>query len=173
MAKLNTTVPVRDPYGKLHILEAGKTVPKWAEELITNPDVWASDDENADGATAILDVVELTVTRDELEEAFGLAEAADLSLEDAEAIVTAVLQIFNLELPAAEKSTADEGGSDEPPVIPPRSGSGSSVEAWASYAKVAIERAGLHIEIPSDAARSDIIEALDAAKIPTDAPKGS
>lgn len=181
MAKLNTTIPVRDPEGKLVVLEAGKTVPKWAEELITTPGVWAKDDDDngaGDDSEKSAIVTELTVSRDDLYDAFVLAEESGLSLDEAEALVAAVLEIFNLDLPArlgdAESTEATSGEpNDEALVIPPKSGAGSGVEAWAAYAKAAVDRAGLKIAFEPDATRGDIIEALETAKIATEAPKGS
>lgn len=52
--------------------------------------------------------------------------------------------------------------------IPPKAGPGSGAKAWREYATEAVATAGLNIEIPSDASKSDIIEALDEAQIPTE-----
>lgn len=43
------------------------------------------------------------------------------------------------------------------PVPPPRAGKGSSVEAWAAFARLH------HIEVPADADRAAIIEACERA----------
>lgn len=40
MSKLNTYVHVHDKDGISHAFGPDDTVPEWAEELITNPDVW-------------------------------------------------------------------------------------------------------------------------------------
>jgi hypothetical protein len=41
MGKLNTYVHVHDEDGVSHAFGPDDTLPEWAEELITNPDVWA------------------------------------------------------------------------------------------------------------------------------------
>lgn len=40
---LNTFVTVHDADGQAHTFAANEKVPKWAREIITNPNVWASD----------------------------------------------------------------------------------------------------------------------------------
>lgn len=45
---------------------------------------------------------------------------------------------------------------------PPRSGAGSSTDAWANYAET------MGVQVPLDAERKEIIAALDAAGVPTD-----
>jgi hypothetical protein len=52
-----------------------------------------------------------------------------------------------------------ESPSDTPP---PKAGAGSSKEAWASYA------AGKGVEVEDGASRDQILEALDAAGVPTE-----
>lgn len=51
---------------------------------------------------------------------------------------------------------------------PPKSGAGSGAPEWRDYALRAAAAAGLQIEIPAEAKRSDIIEALESAKIRTE-----
>jgi hypothetical protein len=81
-------------------------------------------------------------------------------------------------LPGVEPSEGEsdpdkgEGESEETvPVeklpIPPKGGSKATTEAWAAYAKQEIAARELSIDIPADASRKDIIEALEAAEIPT------
>jgi hypothetical protein len=48
MAKLNTFVHVHDEDGVSHAFGPDETVPDWAVERITNPDVWAEKPEDAD-----------------------------------------------------------------------------------------------------------------------------
>lgn len=43
--KLNTTVHVTDENGIAHVFGPDDEVPGWAEEKITNPDVWADEGE--------------------------------------------------------------------------------------------------------------------------------
>lgn len=52
--------------------------------------------------------------------------------------------------------------------VPAKAGRGSSADAWKAYAEAAIADRGLHIDIPDDATRTDIIEALQEAQIPTE-----
>lgn len=68
-----------------------------------------------------------------------------------------------------EPDTADTVSVDESPiVIPPKSGRGSKSAAWIEYAAKATAKRGLRIDIPDDAGRDDIIDALEAAGIPTE-----
>lgn len=71
----------------------------------------------------------------------------------------------------AQESAAGE--STQPPaeaslVVPPLNGAGSSKAAWLDYAKKAAQAAGLQIDIPADAKRDDIVEALRTANIPVE-----
>jgi hypothetical protein len=84
----------------------------------------------------------------------------------------------------AENATAetadDHGGQNSPaggatgangaaePTPPPRGGAGSGADAWRAYAAAATEKKGMQIEIPDDATRDDIIEALKGADIPVE-----
>ena len=52
--------------------------------------------------------------------------------------------------------------------VPPRGGAGSGADAWRAYAAAAATAKGLEIEIPADANRDDIIEALKGADIPVE-----
>ncbi len=52
--------------------------------------------------------------------------------------------------------------------VPPRHGRGSSASAWRAYAERTTAAEGMHIEIPEDASRDDIIEALEGAGIRTE-----
>lgn len=65
----------------------------------------------------------------------------------------------------------DGGGSAETPgelTAPPKAGAGSGTDAWRAYAVAAVKAKGLQVEIPDTATRADIIEALEAAQIPTE-----
>lgn len=67
--------------------------------------------------------------------------------------------------------STDDAPKDGKPVenaIPAKAGRGSSADAWKAYAEAAIADRGLHIDIPDDATRADIIEALQEAQIPTE-----
>lgn len=66
--------------------------------------------------------------------------------------------------PAAPAAPATEGDL----VIPPQSGRGSGDAAWHTYATSAAAKAGLQIEIPADAKKVDIIDALRGAGIPVE-----
>lgn len=53
MSKLNTYVHVHDKDGVSHAFGPEDTLPEWAEELITNPEVWAeapAEEEDAGGS---------------------------------------------------------------------------------------------------------------------------
>lgn len=48
MAKLNTYVHVRDEAGENHVFGPDDTVPGWARQAITNPNVWEGADESSE-----------------------------------------------------------------------------------------------------------------------------
>ena len=52
--------------------------------------------------------------------------------------------------------------------VPPKAGPGSGTDAWRAYAVAAVKAKGLNVDISDTATRADIIEALDAAGIPTE-----
>lgn len=62
-----------------------------------------------------------------------------------------------------DQVAVEEPGPDGPglPPIPPKSGPGSSVEAWAAYA------AAHNVKVPDNPSRASIIETLDAVGVPT------
>lgn len=65
------------------------------------------------------------------------------------------------------------GDPTQPPAdgslaVPPLNGAGSSKDAWRDYAGKAAEKAGLQIDIPAEAKRDDIVEALRSAGIPVE-----
>lgn len=64
---------------------------------------------------------------------------------------------------------ATERKAEKPALkIPAKGGPGSGAPAWRKYAAEATKAAGLNIEIPDEASRDDIIDALNAADIPTE-----
>jgi len=69
------------------------------------------------------------------------------------------------ESPTAATSAAP---ADFPLPIPAKGGPKATAEAWGAYAVQEIAARGLKIEIPADATRGDIIEALEGAGIPTE-----
>jgi hypothetical protein len=66
-----------------------------------------------------------------------------------------------LDGPRAQPAAAPQPPADTKPPIPARSGPGSGAEKWRAYA------ADQQVEVPADASREDVIEALDAAGKPT------
>lgn len=56
----------------------------------------------------------------------------------------------------------DRASSGSTPAPPAKAGPGSSAEAWRDYAK------GVGVEVPGDAKRDDVIEAIRAAGKPVD-----
>lgn len=109
--KLVRHTHVIDDKHQVHEFAPGAKVPAWARKLITNPKVWAKDEEDGDE-------------------------------------------------PSGDDNPAG-GGSDEVPAVPPKSGSGSGRNAWVAYA----EANG--VEVSEDMSREDIVEALEAAEVPT------
>lgn len=47
--KLSSYVHVADEAGQMHTFGPADEVPDWAQEAITNPDVWAPDEASGDG----------------------------------------------------------------------------------------------------------------------------
>lgn len=71
---------------------------------------------------------------------------------------------------AEESLTGSATGSpdaSEPP-LPPRGGAGSGADAWRAYGVAAAKAKGLEIDIPIDATKTDIIEALKSVDIPVE-----
>lgn len=67
-----------------------------------------------------------------------------------------------------ERILAEAAAKLTPLEIPPKKGPKATVEAWREYGLAAAKRAGLNIDIPADAGRGDIIEALAEAGIATE-----
>lgn len=66
----------------------------------------------------------------------------------------------------AESPTGSESAGSL--AVPPLTGAGSSTDAWRAYAVAATKAAGLQLDIPADAKRGDIVEALKSAGIATE-----
>lgn len=105
----------------------------------------------------------------------GILESLIASGAAPEEILVSVAEHLGVEIPALEaaEGAEAEGNSETvenaaPLSIPPKAGAGSSADAWRDYAAKAVKAAGLNIDIPADAKRDDIIEALEGAKIPTE-----
>ena len=123
MAKLTTTVFVRDREDRMVAILPGEDVPDWAAEQITNPHVW-------DGTPPA------HVRRAKKEMPSGVSTGTNTSGSD-EAVVTT-------------------GQADQPP---PRSGKGSSKEAWAAYAQAK------GVTVDEGMSREDIIAELETRDI--------
>lgn len=54
------------------------------------------------------------------------------------------------------------------PALPPRGGPGSGAAAWRAYGETAAKALGFEIDIPADATKTDIIEALRSVDIPVE-----
>lgn len=117
MARLNTFVHVRDDEGLDHAFGPSDVVPAWAQEKITNPDVWASEGVEPAAATAV---------------------------------------------PTEKDQKPSTEGSGTPGPVPPKSGKGSGVAAWKTYAT------DKGFEFDDDVTREEIIAALEADGIPTE-----
>ncbi|MDN4174729.1 hypothetical protein QWY28_17340 [Nocardioides sp. SOB77] len=61
-----------------------------------------------------------------------------------------------------DDGTSADQTEDETGAPPPRSGRGSGVDAWRAYA------AAHDVDVDDDATREDVIDALDAAGVPTE-----
>ncbi|TLF33235.1 hypothetical protein [Microbacterium sp. 5K110] len=66
----------------------------------------------------------------------------------------------------AGSDTGSSGASE--PSLPPRGGAGSGAGAWRAYGVAAAKAKGLEIDIPADATKTDIIEALKSVDIPVE-----
>lgn len=66
----------------------------------------------------------------------------------------------------AGSDTGSSGASE--PSLPPRGGAGSGADAWRAYGTAAAKAKGLEIDIPADATKTDIIEALKSVDIPVE-----
>jgi uncharacterized membrane protein len=84
---------------------------------------------------------------------------------DAEQAAAAAAAAAEADAAAAAKAKADAANKLS---IPPKGGPKATADAWAAYAKQEIASRGLQIDIPADASRGDIIDALTSAEIPTE-----
>lgn len=84
-----------------------------------------------------------------------------------EEILAAVAERLGVPLLTAHAAEPEDASSEDLG-IPPQSGRGSGDAAWHAYATAAAEKAGMQIEIPGDAKKADIIEALKGANIPVE-----
>lgn len=70
---------------------------------------------------------------------------------------------------AGDDSSDATGSSDATmPALPPRGGAGSGADAWRAYSVAAAKVKGFEIDIPADATKTDIIEALKSVDIPVE-----
>lgn len=69
-----------------------------------------------------------------------------------------------------ESATGSSTGSSDAtmPDLPPRGGPGSGANAWRAYGVAAAKAQGFEIDIPDDATKTDIIEALKSVDIPVE-----
>ncbi|WP_194821300.1 hypothetical protein [Micromonospora sp. S-DT3-3-22] len=82
------------------------------------------------------------------------------SREQQRARLLAQLAELDGDEPGDADADAGQGRGDDGP--PPKGGAGSGAPAWREYA----DRRG--VEVPADASREAVIEALDAADVPTE-----
>lgn len=70
----------------------------------------------------------------------------------------------------SEDPTSDATGSPDAlmPALPPRGGAGSGADAWRAYGVAAAKVKGFEIDLPADATKTDIIEALKSVDIPVE-----
>jgi hypothetical protein len=71
-------------------------------------------------------------------------------------------------VPTPPAAAAPAGAAGDELVPPPLNGAGSAAPAWRDYAIKAVAAAGLEIDIPEDAKRGDIVDALKSAGIRTE-----
>jgi hypothetical protein len=184
--RLNAFVYVPDKDGVPVGFGPADDVPDWAAELITNPDVWAPDDEpgptvaELPTADPIERLGEAGATAEELEVIRSML-AALTDEERAEVgrhVVTPSLDVLGEQLDEWRRLSVGNGGDlvgafeqlaaiqppgqTAPPGPPPRAGAGSGRDAWAEYARAN------EFDVAGDAKREDIIDALEAAGIPVE-----
>lgn len=137
--KLNCHVPVTDDMLRVHVFGPDDVLPDWVAAKIKNPGVWE-----------IPPVPQGEPITDE-----DQAQSPDPAPLVTEGGSAADMQ---------------DGLNPEvvPLAIPPKGGPKATAEAWREYALEAVIRAGLNIDIPADAGRNDIIDALTEAGIATE-----
>ncbi|WP_345750106.1 hypothetical protein [Microbacterium rhizophilus] len=171
MAKLNTTVVIRDENSVTHVLGPDSEIPEWAEKVITNPNVWAeapTKRKASKGKTAAKSAPKPEPEPDEDD-----SEADEIVSDDADGDAVELVgdRVEDGDDTPAEVEGASTGDDDTPVMdvaIPPKGGKGSGKAEWRAYALAATAAAGLNIDIPEDATRDDIVEALESADIPTE-----
>lgn len=156
MSRLNTTVHVYDEGETIVYLPGQEVLPQHREQ-ITAPGVWEDEPDSVETQdTAIYDALVAGGQPpqgdgdqgSDGDQPTGADESAGDGSSDSES-----------------GTTGDEG---EPLLIPAKAGPGSTTAAWAEYAAKATAARELNIEIPADAGRDDIIDALNDAGIPTE-----
>lgn len=145
--KLKALVTVHDEQGVAHLFGPNDTLPGWAREKITNPNVWEGDD-----------VAEAPVQTPEAPKAPKAAKAARGD-KAAKAPEAAPSDDVDDDGDADDHGDGNDGDVDG--VItdgaPPRSGKGSSLANWKTWA----DEQGVHY--PADVKQADLIALVDAA----------
>jgi hypothetical protein len=186
--RLNTFVYVPDKDGVPVGFGPADDVPDWAAELITNPDVWASDDEpgptvaELPTADPIERLAEAGATAEELEVIRSML-AALTDEERAEVgrhVAHSVARRTGEQLDEWRRLSVGSNGGDlvgafeqlaaiqppgqtAPPGPPPRAGAGPRAATHGrTYARAN------EFDVAGDAKREDIIDALEAAGIPVE-----
>lgn len=138
--KLKVLVTVHDEQGVAHLFGPHDTLPAWAREKISNPNVWAGDD----AAEAPVPTPEPNPspevdgeTPDEPE-----GEPADETDDSSD---------------EPEDEPADETDGVVTDGAPPRAGKGSSLDNWKTWA----DEQG--VQYPDDVKKGDLIALVDAA----------
>lgn len=133
--RLRANIALRNPdTGVVECFTAGSTVPPWAAERITNPDVWASDGPDVGEVPAPTPDSETDTDTDVVEDEIEPQEAPVATDGDDEDL---------------------DAEPDGVPARPPLAGKGSSRAAWAAYAR------SLGIQVDDDMGRDDIVDAVD------------
>lgn len=148
--KLKVLVTVHDEQGVAHLFGPNDTLPGWAREKITNPNVWDGDD-----------VAEAPVRTPDAPKASKAAKAArgDKAAKVPEPAVPDDVDGDDEDDDEADGGDANDGDVDG--VItdgaPPRSGKGSSLANWKTWA----DEQG--VQYPAEVKQADLIALVDAA----------
>jgi len=183
--RLAANIVARDPEtGVVRTFLAGETVPAWAAERITNPDVWASDGPDGGAVAerppvtgrgsgkaawvAYAQQMGLAVTpgmtREDIMEAFGVDGATHGDEDgdsdgDGDGDESGSDDASDGASDSDDTDSGDDADDDgEVAERPPETGKGSGKAAWVAYA----EQVG--VEVTEAMTRDDIIDAVDDAE---------
>ncbi|MET0887979.1 MAG: hypothetical protein ABWX92_16195 [Mycetocola sp.] len=158
MAGLNTYVHVRDEHGVDHAFGPGDSVPKWARESITNPDVWEGDSEESSDETTTSTEPPRSGKGSGAKAWATHAESLGIEVPDG-AKAPDIIALVDAQKSDGTNDDTDDSAATEG-TIP---GDDADVAAWIAYAATN----GFEIDVDDDVTVEEIVKVLDANDVKT------